>query len=54
MCKNCIVVAPKGYKGGAEARFVCSGEHDELIIQKAIDEAVSSNSNILLLTEFIA
>lgn len=49
MYKNCIVVAPKGYKGGAEARFVCSGEHDELIIQKAIDEAVSSNSNVLLL-----
>lgn len=44
-----IIVAPESYSGSVKTDFVCSGKNDELIIQKAIDKAVSENKNITLL-----
>lgn len=47
--KENVVVAPKNYSGRVEADFNCTGEHDELTIQRAIDEAIELNSNVMLL-----
>lgn len=44
-----ITVAPKNYSGRVHADFGCVGHNDEIIIQKAIDKAVETNSNVMLL-----
>lgn len=47
--KEYVIVAPENYSGRIDVDFRCNGKNDELIIQKAIDEAAETNSNIMLL-----
>ncbi len=44
-----VVVAPEKYAGRVYADFNCTGKNDELIIQSAIEKAMETNSNIMLL-----
>lgn len=44
-----VTVAPAGYSGRVKADFVCTGEHDELVIQAAIDRCIEENNNVMLL-----
>lgn len=49
MMKEYVVVAPENYSGRVDVDFKCTGKNDELTIQRAIDEAIELNSNIMLL-----
>lgn len=44
-----IVVAPEKYTGRVNTDFNCTGKNDELVIQSAIEKAIETNSNIMLL-----
>lgn len=44
-----VVVAPKDYSGRVQADFWCEGKNDELMVQRAVDMAVETNSNVMLL-----
>ncbi len=44
-----VVIAPKNYLGKVTADFNCTGKNDEIVIQAAIDRAVETNSNVMLL-----
>lgn len=47
--KEYIVVAPEKYTGRVDADFNCTGKNDELVIQRAIEKAMNTNSNVMLL-----
>lgn len=49
MVKEYVVVAPENYSRRVDVDFKCTGKNDELTIQRAIDEAIELNSNIMLL-----
>lgn len=44
-----ITVAPENYEGNERADYVCNGKHDEIVIQKAVDQCVEQNKNVFLL-----
>lgn len=44
-----IVVAPEKYTGRVNVDFICTGKNDELILQGAIEKAMETNSNVMLL-----
>lgn len=47
--KEYVVIAPEKYAGRVNADFNCTGKNDELITQSAIEKAIETNSNIMLL-----
>lgn len=47
--KEYVIVAPENYSGRVVADFNCTGKNDELTLQKAIDKAIETNSNVFLL-----
>lgn len=47
--KEYIVVAPEKNTGRVDADLNCTGQNDELVIQRAIEKAMETNSNIMLL-----
>lgn len=44
-----ITVAPQKYSGSEKTDLVCSGKHDELVIQKAVEMCIEQNKNVYLL-----
>jgi len=44
-----ITVAPAGYAGAVSPDFICTGVHDEVVLQQAIDRAVGEARNVFLL-----
>lgn len=44
-----VTVAPNAYTGPIAADFVCTGRHDERILQQAVEKAAGENRNVMLL-----
>ncbi len=49
MNEHYITVAPKGYSGSANVDYACTGNHDEQVLQAAIDHCVRENKNVFLI-----